>query len=68
MVVAGHSDTVPLIVEALGAPSPCPAMFPLDGDGACLIPDNQYDNLIVVTIPWWGSRAAVRLRYGASTP
>jgi hypothetical protein len=67
-VVAGHSNTVPIIVEELGAGTPCPTMFPLDAGGSCVIPDSQYDNLIVVTIPRWGKRSAVRLRYGASTP
>ncbi len=55
VVVAGHSNTVPAIVEALGAGSLCPNYFPLRDDGECRIPDegeaSQYDNLFVVTIP-----------------
>lgn len=68
VVVAGHSNTVPMIIDELGAGTPCPAMFPLAAGGVCLVPDNQYDNLMVVTIPRWGTRSVVRLRYGASTP
>ncbi len=55
VVVAGHSDTVPEIVEALGAGSLCPDYFPFLDNGECRIPDegeaSQYDNLFVITVP-----------------
>jgi len=56
VLVVGHSNTVPAILAALGAPS---------------LPDlceSSYDNLFVLTIPPSGPRALVRGTYGAPTP
>ena len=52
-LVVGHANTVPLIVERLGA-GPVPAM-----------PDSEYDRLTVVFIPAGGKPHALTLRYGA---
>jgi len=55
VLVVGHSNTVPEIVKALGAP------------GASLICDEEYDRLFVVTLDGAAARL-VQARYGASTP
>jgi hypothetical protein len=58
VLVAGHSNTVPAIVGALGAPQPAE------------ICDAGYDNAFVVTVPASGPASVVRLHYGvkASCP
>ncbi len=53
VVVAGHSNTVPEIIEALGAGHVAP------------IDDNEHDNLYVVTIETGGSARVITLKYGA---
>jgi broad specificity phosphatase PhoE len=53
VLVVGHSNTIPAIAAALGAPEP-PALC--DGD---------YDNLYIVTVPATGKARIVRARYGA---
>jgi len=68
VLVAGHSNTVPQVIEELVGSSICPDLFALDPGGDCVIPDSQFDNLLVVTIPRWGARRTVRLRYGSPTP
>jgi broad specificity phosphatase PhoE len=56
VVVCGHSNTVPEIVEALtGAPM-------------ADIPDAQFDNLYVVVVPPGGPGRTTHLKYGARTP
>ena len=52
ILVVGHSNTVPAIVEALGAPRPAD------------ICDAGYDNAFVVTVPASGTATVVRLHYG----
>jgi broad specificity phosphatase PhoE len=54
VVVAGHSDTVPMLVEKLTGETPPP------------IEETEYDNLYVVTTSGPGEGKALRLRYGAS--
>ena len=56
ILVVGHSNTVPGIIAALGAPQPA------------AICDSEYDNLFVVTVPATGPASVVRLRYGAPSP
>jgi broad specificity phosphatase PhoE len=53
VLVAGHSNTVPDIVAALGAPRPA---------GIC---DSEYDNLYVVRVPAAGPATVERRKYGA---
>jgi broad specificity phosphatase PhoE len=56
VLVVGHSNTVPAIVEALGAKRP----------GA--ICDSRYDDLFVVTVAADGKASAVHARYGEASP
>lgn len=56
VLVVGHSNTVPAIIEALGAKRPV------------AICDSQYDDLYVVTISAAGTASTVHARYGASSP
>jgi broad specificity phosphatase PhoE len=56
VLVVGHSNTVPAIVEALGAPRP-PAIC-----------DPEYDNLYVVTLAPDGKAGLVRAKFGMRTP
>lgn len=56
VVVVSHSNTVPAIIDALGA-GPAPP-----------IAENEYDDLFVVTIAPDGRSSMLRLRYGSETP
>jgi 2,3-bisphosphoglycerate-dependent phosphoglycerate mutase len=51
--VAGHNNTVPEIITALGGPT-----FPI-------IPETEFDNLYIVTIYRMGKAKVVKLKYGA---
>ena len=53
VLVVGHSNTVPDIVAALGAPRPAD------------ICDAGYDNMFVVTVPASGPASVTQLHYGA---
>src|SRR5690349_14719691 len=55
VLVAGHSNTVPDIVAALGAPKP---------PDIC---DSEYDNLYVVRVPASGAATVERRKYGAAS-
>lgn len=48
ILVVGHSNTVPGIVEQLGANSLCPEYFPLVNN-ECRIPEDEFYHLFVVT-------------------
>ena len=50
--VAGHNNTVPEIIAALGGPQ-----FPI-------IPETEFDNLYILTIQHDGTAKLVKLRYG----
>lgn len=54
VLVAGHSNTVPAIIDALGAASPVQAV-------------SGHDDLFVVTVCGPGQAHVVRLKYGVST-
>ena len=56
VLVVGHSNTIPAIIAALGAPQPPP------------ICDPEYDNLYIVTLPATGPARIIHARYGAPTP
>lgn len=60
VLVVAHSNTVPLIIEGLGAPLP-------DGLPQPII-DTDYDNLVVVFIDKDGAAVALHTTYGAPTP
>lgn len=63
VLVVGHSNTVPALLRALGGPSLCPDPFRAASDGSCLIPDDEYDDLFVLTVPAKGDPQLLRLRY-----
>ena len=54
--VAGHNNTVPEIIAALGGPQ-----MPI-------IPETEFDNLYVVTIYRVGKAKLLKMRYGSSMP
>jgi phosphohistidine phosphatase SixA len=53
--VAGHNNTVPEIIHALGGPQ-----YPT-------IPESEYDNLFIVTVYRTGQAKVVKMKYGALT-
>lgn len=53
--IAGHNNTVPEIIKALGGPA-----YPT-------IPETEYDNLFIVTIYRTGKAKVVKMKYGASS-
>jgi len=55
VLVSGHSNTVPGLVAALGAPQPAD------------ICDSGYDNIFVVTVPASGAPSVARLHFGIPT-
>lgn len=54
--IAGHNTTVPAIVSALSGET-----FPP-------IPENEYDNLFIVTIYRFGKAKVTKLKYGKQSP
>ena len=54
--IAGHNNTVPEIVVALGGPT-----FPV-------IPETEFDNLYIVTVYRTGKAKVVKLKYGTASP
>lgn len=56
VLVAGHTSSVPVIVERLS------------GVSIAAIDETDFDNLYVVVVPrWWGRTKVVRLKYGVPT-
>jgi len=55
IIVAGHNNTVPEIIAALGGPQ-----LPV-------IPETQFDNLYLVTVYRSGKAKVVKLKYGSAT-
>ena len=53
ILVVGHSNTVPEMIGNMGA-----------SKNVAPIAENEYDNLFLVTIPWFGKTKTIRLRYG----
>ncbi len=53
ILVVGHNNTVPTLIADLGASKKVPP-----------INENEYDNIYVVSIPWFGKTKTIRLRYG----
>ena len=54
--IAGHNNTVPEIIAALGGPT-----FPA-------IPETEFDNLYIVTVYRTGKAKVMKLKYGSSLP
>lgn len=56
VLIVGHSNTVPALIEALGVPEAPP------------IAESEYDDLFVVTVPSSGEPSLLHLRYGVPSP
>jgi broad specificity phosphatase PhoE len=54
ILIVGHSDTIPQLIAELGASKKVPP-----------IADDEYDNIYIISIPWFGKTKTIRLRYGA---
>ena len=54
ILVVGHSNTLPALIGNMGASKKVPP-----------IAENEYDNIYIVSIPWFGKTKTIRLRYGA---
>ncbi len=53
VLVIGHSNTIPVLIANLGASKNVPE-----------IAENEYDNIYIISIPWFGKTKTIRLRYG----
>lgn len=53
VLVVGHSNTLPTLIADLGASKRVPP-----------IEEDEYDNLYLVSIPWFGKTKTIRLRFG----
>jgi broad specificity phosphatase PhoE len=53
ILVVGHSNTVPVLIANLGASKKVP---PIERD--------EFDNIYIISIPWFGKTKTIRLRYG----
>ncbi len=53
ILVVGHSNTIPALIANLGASKNVPP-----------IAENEYDNIYLISIPWFGKTKTIRLRYG----
>lgn len=53
ILVVGHSNTLPELIANLGASKNVPP-----------ISEGEYDNIYIVSIPWFGKTKTIRLRFG----
>lgn len=53
VLVVGHSNTLPVMIANLGASKKVPP-----------IALNEFDNIYIISIPWFGKTKTIRLRYG----
>ncbi len=53
ILVVGHSNTVAPLIADLGASKKVP---PIEHD--------EFDNIYIISIPWFGKTKTIRLRYG----
>ena len=53
ILVVGHSNTLPALIGNMGASKRVPP-----------IAEDEYDNIYIVSIPWFGKTKTIRLRYG----
>ena len=53
ILVVGHSNTVPVLIANLGASKNVPEIH-----------EDEYDNIYIISIPWFGKTKTIRLRYG----
>ena len=54
ILVVGHSNTVPELIANLGASKKVP---PIESN-------NEFDNIYIVSIPWFGKTKTIRMRFG----
>ena len=53
ILVVGHSNTVPVLIANLGASKNVPP-----------IEKYEFDNIYIISIPWFGKTKTIRLRFG----
>ena len=53
ILVVAHSNTVPVLIANLGASKKVPPIH-----------ENEYDNIYIISIPWFGKTKTIRLRFG----
>ncbi len=53
ILIVGHSNTLPTLIADLGASKKVPP-----------IAEDEYDNIYVISIPWFGKTKTIRLRFG----
>ena len=53
VLVVGHSNTLPALIGNMGASKKVPE-----------IAEDEYDNIYIVSIPWFGKTKTIRMRYG----
>ena len=53
ILVVGHSDTLPELIANLGASKKVPP-----------IEEMEYDNIYIISIPWFGKTKTIRMRFG----
>ncbi len=53
ILVVGHNNTLPVLIANLGASKRVPP-----------IAENEYDNIYIISIPWFGKTKTIRLRFG----
>ena len=53
VLVVGHSNTVPVLIANLGASKNVPPIH-----------ESEYDNIYIISIPWFGKTTTIRLRFG----
>ena len=53
ILVVAHSNTLPSLIADLGASKKVPP-----------IADDEYDNIYIISIPWFGKTKTIRLRFG----
>jgi len=53
ILVVAHGNTVPVLIANLGASKKVPP-----------IAEAEYDNIYIISIPWFGKTKTIRLRYG----
>ena len=62
VLVVGHSNTVPGIVQALSGTSVCPTFIAFDGN-QCHIASNEFDHMFVVNVPASGTPTVTHQTY-----
>jgi len=53
ILVVGHSNTLPILIANLGASKKVPR-----------IAESEFDNIYIVSIPWFGKTKTIRFRFG----